>query len=81
MQIIIGFCWFLTTMAIYPNIWVASSNFQQGENSRIIYVHVLATHMSLLICTTMAINNMLFLLTKYPLFQLFSKTSAKKLHN
>jgi hypothetical protein len=32
--------WFLTVMAIYPSIWVAPFDFQQSENSRIIYVHV-----------------------------------------
>jgi ABC-type transport system involved in cytochrome c biogenesis permease subunit len=47
-QIIIGFHWFFTGMAIYPNIWVAPSNFQQGENSRIIYVHVPATGINFL---------------------------------
>ncbi|CAK9195778.1 unnamed protein product [Sphagnum troendelagicum] len=76
-QIIIGFRWFLTAMAIYPSIWVAPSDFQQGENSRIIYVHVPAARMSLLIYIAMAISSVLFLLTKHPLFQLFSKTSAK----
>jgi heme exporter protein CcmC len=76
-QIIIGFCWFLTAMAIYLSIWVAPSDFQQGENSRIIYVHVPAAWMSLLIYIAMAISSVLFLLTKHPLFQLFSKTSAK----
>jgi len=52
-QIIIGFRWFLTMMAIYPSIWVAPSNFQHGENSHIIYVHVPATQMSLLIYIAM----------------------------
>jgi len=64
-------------MAICPSIWVALFDFQQGENSCIIYVHVPATRMSLLIYITMAISNVLFLLTKHPLFQLFSETSAK----
>jgi len=76
-QIIIGFHWFLTTMAIYPSIWVAPSNFQHGENFRIIYVHVLAAWMNLLIYIAMAISSVLFLLTKHPIFHLFSKTSAK----
>jgi len=67
-QIIIGFCWFLTPMAIYPSIWVAPSNFQHGENFRIIYVHVLATWMSLLIYIVMTINSVLFLLKKHPFF-------------
>nr|AHI15982.1 cytochrome c biogenesis C [Blasia pusilla]QIA59569.1 cytochrome c biogenesis C [Blasia pusilla] len=76
-QILIGFCWFLTAMAIYLSIWVAPSDFQQGENYRIIYVHVPAAWMSLLIYIAMAISSVLFLLTKHPLFQLFSKTGAK----
>lgn len=76
-QILIGFCWFLTAIAIYLSIWVAPSDFQQGENYRIIYVHVPAAWMSLLIYIAMAISSVLFLLTKHPLFQLFSKTGAK----
>jgi len=76
-QILTGFCWFLTAIAIYLSIWVAPSDFQQGENYRIIYVHVPAAWMSLLIYIAMAISSVLFLLTKHPLFQLFSKTGAK----
>nr|YP_010576500.1 cytochrome c biogenesis C [Andreaea regularis]UZN44041.1 cytochrome c biogenesis C [Andreaea regularis] len=76
-QILIGFCRFLTAMAIYLSIWVAPSDFQQGENYRIIYVHVPAARMSLLIYIAMAISSLLFLLTKHPLFQLFSKSGAK----
>nr|QIA60398.1 cytochrome c biogenesis C [Heteroscyphus zollingeri] len=76
-QILIGFCWFLTAIAIYLSIWVAPSDFQQGENYRIIYVHVPAAWMSLLIYIAMAISSVLFLLTKHPLFQLFPKTGAK----
>jgi hypothetical protein len=30
-QIIIGFRWFLTTMAIYPSIWVAPSDLAINE--------------------------------------------------
>nr|AHI15981.1 cytochrome c biogenesis C [Bazzania trilobata]QGQ61910.1 cytochrome c biogenesis C [Bazzania tridens]QIA59527.1 cytochrome c biogenesis C [Bazzania japonica] len=76
-QILIGFCWFPTAIAIYLSIWVAPSDFQQGENYRIIYVHVPTARMSLLIYIAMAISSVLFLLTKHPLFQLFSKTGAK----
>jgi ABC-type transport system involved in cytochrome c biogenesis permease subunit len=81
MQIIIRFHSFLIVMAIYLNIWVAPSNFQHGENSRIIYVHVLTIEMSLLIYIAMVINSIMFLLTKHLFFQLFSKISAKKFHN
>ncbi len=76
-QIIIGFRWVLTATAIYPSIWVAPSDFQQGENSRIIYVHVLAARMSLLIYSAMAIGSVLFLLTKHPLFSYFPKPVPK----
>lgn len=76
-QILIGFCWFLAAMAIYLSIWVAPSDFQQGENYRIIYIHVPAAWMSLLIYIAMAISSVLFLLTKHPLFQLFSRSGAK----
>jgi ABC-type transport system involved in cytochrome c biogenesis permease subunit len=64
-------------MAIHQSIWVAPFDFQQGENFHIIYVHVPAARMSLLIYIAMVINSVLFVLTKHPLFQLFSKTSAK----
>ena len=76
-RILIGFCRFLTAIAIYSSIWVAPSDFQQGENYRIIYVHVPAAWMSSLIYIAMAISSVLFSLTKHPLFQLFSETGAK----
>nr|QIA59945.1 cytochrome c biogenesis C [Fossombronia cristula] len=76
-QILIGFCRFLTAIAIYSSIWVAPSDFQQGENYRIIYVHVPAAWMSLPIHIAMAISSALFSLTKHPPFQLFSGTGAK----
>jgi heme exporter protein CcmC len=40
-------------------------------------VHVPAAWMSLLIYIAMAVSSVLFLLTKHPLFQLFSKSGAK----
>nr|YP_009047298.1 cytochrome c biogenesis C [Ptychomnion cygnisetum]AGN74050.1 cytochrome c biogenesis C [Ptychomnion cygnisetum]AHI15989.1 cytochrome c biogenesis C [Ptychomnion cygnisetum] len=76
-RILIGFYWFLAAMAIYSSIWVAPSDFQQGENYRIIYVHVPAAWMSLSIYIAMAISSVLFLLTKHPFFRLFSKSGAK----
>jgi ABC-type transport system involved in cytochrome c biogenesis permease subunit len=73
----LNFVGFLTVMAIYPSIWVAPFDFQQGENFRIIYVHVPATRMSLLIYIAMAISSVLFLLTKYPFFSFFPKPVPK----
>nr|NP_943697.1 subunit of ABC transporter for cytochrome c1 [Chara vulgaris]AAP92205.1 subunit of ABC transporter for cytochrome c1 [Chara vulgaris]WAK98797.1 subunit of ABC transporter for cytochrome c1 [Chara vulgaris] len=76
-SLIISICLFLTVMAIYLATWVVPSDFQQGENYRIIYVHVPAAWMSLLIYIGMAISSVLFLVTRHPIFHLFSKISAK----
>jgi len=76
-QILIGFWWFLTAMAIYLSIWVAPSDFQQGENYRIIYVHVPAAWMSILVYIAVAISSLLFLLKKHPLFPRFSGTGTE----
>nr|BDC46303.1 cytochrome c biogenesis C [Sciadopitys verticillata] len=74
---ILGFRWFLTAMAIYSSLWVAPSDFQQGENYRMIYVHVPAARMSLLVHIAVAIGSFLFLLTKHPLLTRFSRTGLK----
>nr|YP_009227141.1 cytochrome c biogenesis C [Welwitschia mirabilis]AMA20996.1 cytochrome c biogenesis C [Welwitschia mirabilis]QXE44334.1 cytochrome c biogenesis C [Welwitschia mirabilis] len=76
-QILMGFWGFNTAMAIMWNIWVAPSDFQQGENSRIIYVHVPAAWMSILEYIAAAIGSFLFLYTKHPLFPRFSGTSTE----
>nr|YP_009167263.1 cytochrome c biogenesis C [Ginkgo biloba]AJP33459.1 cytochrome c biogenesis C [Ginkgo biloba] len=76
-QIPIGFRRFLTAMAIHSSIRVAPSDFQQGENYRIIYVHVPAAWMSILVYIAAAINSFLFLLTKHPLFPRFSGTGTE----
>nr|QJS35645.1 cytochrome c biogenesis C [Taxus cuspidata] len=73
---ILGFWWFLTAMAIYLSLWVAPSDFQQGENYRMIYVHVPAAWMSLLVHIAVAISSSPFLLTKHPLLPRFSGTGS-----
>jgi len=75
-RILMAFSFFLTAMAILLCLWGAPSDSQQGENSRILYVHVPAAWMSLLIYIAMAISSVLFLLTKHPFFQLLSGTGA-----
>nr|AOH05948.1 cytochrome c biogenesis C [Psilotum nudum] len=75
--ILLAFGRFSTAMAIHCCPWVAPSDFQQGENSRIIYAHVPAAWMSSPIHLAMAISGVLFLLTKHPLFQCFSRTGAR----
>ncbi|PIN03588.1 hypothetical protein CDL12_23885 [Handroanthus impetiginosus] len=64
-------------MTIYLSLRVAPLDLQQGGNSSIPFVHVLATRMSILVYIAMAINTFLFLLTKHPLFLCSSEISTK----
>eukprot|EP01018_Ginkgo_biloba_P014388 Gb_41724 [translate_table: standard] len=66
-QIPIGFWRFLTAMAIHSSIRVAPSD-SQGENYRIIYVHVPVARMSIPVHIAATINSFPFPLTKHPLF-------------
>ncbi|KAI3842465.1 hypothetical protein MKX03_035072 [Papaver bracteatum] len=75
--ILIGFQLFLTAMAIHLSLRVAPPNLQQGGNSRILYVHVHAAWMSILVYLMMAINSSFFLLTKHPLFLRSSGTGTE----
>nr|YP_009493654.1 cytochrome c biogenesis C [Codonopsis lanceolata]AWN57599.1 cytochrome c biogenesis C [Codonopsis lanceolata] len=76
-QILIGSRLFLTAMAIHLSFRVAPLDLQQGENSRIIYVHVPASRMSILLYIATAINTFFFLLTKHPLFLRSSGTGPE----
>ncbi|KAM7249932.1 hypothetical protein ACFE04_019711 [Oxalis oulophora] len=76
-QMIIGSRLFLTAMAIYLSLRVAPLDLQQGGNSRILYVHVPAARMSILVYIATAINTFLFLLTKHPLFLRSSGTGTE----
>ncbi|KAL8474015.1 hypothetical protein ACS0TY_030751 [Phlomoides rotata] len=78
-QILIGSRLFLTltTMAIHLSLRVAPLDLQQGGNSRIPYVHVPAARMSILVYIATAINTLLFLLTKHPLFLRSSGTGTE----
>nr|YP_009306105.1 cytochrome c biogenesis C [Corchorus capsularis]AOO95943.1 cytochrome c biogenesis C [Corchorus capsularis] len=76
-QILIGSRLFLTAMAIYLSLRVAPLDLQQGGNSRILYVHVPAARMSILVYIVTAINTFLFLLTKHPLFLRSSGTGIE----
>lgn len=76
-QIIIGSRLFLTAMAIHLSLRVAPLDLQQGGNSRILYVHVPAARMSILLYIATAINTLFFLLTKHPLFLRSSGTGTE----
>ncbi|KAI3840549.1 hypothetical protein MKX03_007430 [Papaver bracteatum] len=66
--ILIGFQLFLPAMAIHLSLRAAPPDLQQGGNSHILYVHVHAAWMSILIYLVTTINSSFFLLTKHPLF-------------
>ena len=76
-QILIGSRLFLTAMAIHLSLRVAPLDLQQGGNYRILYVHVPAARMSILVYIATAINTFLFLLTKHPLFLRSSGTGTE----
>ena len=75
--ILIGSRLFLTAMVIHLSLRVAPLDLQQGGNSRILYVHVPAARMSILVYIATAINTFLFLLTKHPLFLRSSGTGTE----
>ncbi|KAI3997066.1 hypothetical protein MKX01_032717 [Papaver californicum] len=75
--ILIGFQLFLTAMTIHLSLRVAPPDLQQGGNSRILYVHVPAAWMSILVYLVTAINSSFFLLTKHPLFLRSSGTGTE----
>ena len=64
-------------MAIHLSLRVAPLDFQQGGNSRILYVHVPTTRMSILVYISTTINAFFFLLTKHPLFLRSSGTGIE----
>ncbi|CAA7039596.1 unnamed protein product [Microthlaspi erraticum] len=66
-----------TTMAIHLSLGVAPLDLQQGGNSRILYVHVPAARMSIIVYIATAINTFLFLLTKHPLYLRSSGTGIE----
>lgn len=65
---LIGSRLFLTAMAIHLSLRVAPLDLKQGGNSCILYVHVPAARISILVYIATAINTFVFLLTKHPLF-------------
>lgn len=74
---LIAVCLFVLTIGLYLSTLAAPSDFQQGENYRIIFVHVPAAWMSLLLYICITITSVFFLLTKHPLLHLFTQTGSK----
>ena len=76
-QVFLGLTLLFTAMAIHCSLRVAPLDFQQGENARILYVHVPAARMSILLYLITAIHTFGFLVTKHPLFLRASGTGIE----
>lgn len=70
-------CLCICALGLYSSCWVAPSDFQQGENARIMSIHVPAAWTSLIIYGSMTLTSILFLLTKHPLFHLLTQTGCQ----
>lgn len=56
---------------------LAPTDFQQGDNYRIIYVHVPSAWMALLLYVTVALSGFFYLLSKHPFFGLLLTSGYK----
>nr|YP_010736354.1 cytochrome c biosynthesis ccmC-like [Zygnema circumcarinatum]QKQ14682.1 cytochrome c biosynthesis ccmC-like [Zygnema circumcarinatum]WEL36327.1 cytochrome c biosynthesis ccmC-like [Zygnema circumcarinatum] len=75
--VLIALCYCVLAIGLYLSTLVAPSDFQQGENYRILFVHVPTAWMSLLIYIGITLTSVLFLLTKHPILHLFTQTGSK----
>ena len=60
-------CIFLGALGLYLGAWVAPSDFQQGENYRILFIHVPSAWMSLLVYFFLTLTSGAFFLNKHPI--------------
>lgn len=61
-------CLFLSALGLYLGTWVAPSDFQQGENYRILFIHVPSAWMSLLLYSLLTLTSGSFFFHKHPIF-------------
>lgn len=66
-------CLFFGTLGLYLGALVAPSDFQQGENYRILFIHVPSAWMSLLIYLLLTLTSGVFFFNKHPLFAYASR--------
>ena len=66
----------LLGLGLYLGLLVAPPDYQQGESSRIMYVHVPAAWMALLVYTSMAAASAVFLVWKHALANLMARAAA-----
>lgn len=61
-------CLFLSALGLYLGIWVAPSDFQQGENYRILFIHVPSAWMSVFLYFVLTLTSAGFFFNKHPIF-------------
>ena len=69
-------CFAIFLALAIPSIWNSPNDYQQGNAVRIMYIHVPAAWMALMIYTLMAIFNLSGFIWKNPFFYLISKSIA-----
>ncbi len=71
-----GLAAILIALGLYLALFVAPPDYQQGESVRIMYVHVPAAWMALLIFTAVAAASAVALIWRHPLADLVAKASS-----
>jgi heme exporter protein C len=66
----------LLAVGLYLSLFVAPTDFRQGEAARIMFVHVPAAWMALFVYTNMAVASAVALIWKHPLADLVAKAAA-----
>ncbi len=69
-------CALLIGVGLYQGLFVAPTDYEQGESYRIIYVHVPSAWMSMFIYMVMAFCSLLFLVWKMKLADIVAEVSA-----
>ena len=66
----------LLAVGLYTALLTSPPDYQQGETVRIMYVHVPAAYMAVLVYTAMAVASASLLIWKHPLADMIAKASA-----
>lgn len=69
------FC-FLLSVGLYCSCW-SPSDFQQHEHVRILYIHVPAAWISIMIYVFITLTSIMLLMTKHPLFHVLTETGCR----
>jgi heme exporter protein C len=69
-------CAVLLVVGLYRGLFVAPTDYEQGESYRIIYVHVPSAWMSMFVYMVIAVNSAIFLVWKMKLADIVAQASA-----